>query len=168
MRIVSWNRRRGMGNMRKEQAVLALKPDILILQEHVESSREPANESMRLVRAVKYPERNKWNNGMAVFCCNPAVEITVQENFIYDDAQFFIPLTVATKKLRFNLLAVWNCSKYHSIIPKYDGYIKQRETIVIGDFNWPGDLLLRADGSEKYNPKWEKFHSRGANPTSAD
>lgn len=169
MRIISWNRKRGIRNQKKEQEVLALKPDILILQEYIVSNLSPVDEKMKLVAAVEFPERidkenpeaPKDRNGMAVFCCNKQVSVKPLEGYNYEEDRFSIPMKVSSEKLSFNLFAVWNCCRLKILTKRYDALFSQGNSVVMGDFNWPGNELKDWKGRVKYYPNVNKLNRKG-------
>ncbi len=172
MIIVSWNRKRGRSNKsldkKKNEAIMTLNPDILILQEFVTCKERDRDlpEKMQLIEAVEFEERKNnmsdpdkfgFRNGLAVFRCNDQITIEVLNQYDYRKDNFLIPMNVISEKenISFNLLAIWNYTpRFDLTIPKYNDLFS-KDSIVIGDFNWPCD--------SKYNPCSEKLVSRGRN-----
>jgi len=169
MRIISWNRKRGITNKLKEEAILSLNPDLLIYQEYVPSpNRYPADSSMSLIANVEFPERIDKNNpdalrgrnGMAIFSRNSNIKVKIRTEFDYKKDRFFIPMEIKIKDKIFNLLVVWLYESHEKFEKVYHDFIAERETIIIGDFNWPGNKIYTGE-TLKYDPTAGKGKSLG-------
>lgn len=132
MKIISWNC--GMAYAKKQKGILALQPDIAIIQECSEKNIKESN-------APFY----HWVGS------NPQKGLGVLgfDNHIYsidpsytNDFPWFIPLRVEDMKL--NILALWAHKKNqeeryvritHKAVKYYKSFLEENASIVVGDFN---------------------------------
>jgi exodeoxyribonuclease III len=136
MRIVTWNC--GMALARKAPSLLALNPDIAVVQECSKKSLDVLN-SLGFSGLWFGANQNK---GVAVFCGKGLTLQTVDKPF----GKWVVPVRVHGAKVDFNLLAIWACSvgtkradnyigEVHRCLVKHRGWFSNAPAVVAGDFN---------------------------------
>src|ERR1700722_12378116 len=100
MRIVTWNC--GTAFARKAPSLLALKPDIAVVQE---CSQKSVDDLRGHGFAGQWFGTNV-NKGMAVFCGKGWTPEVVNEPF----GKWVVPVRVYGNGVNFNLLAIWACT----------------------------------------------------------
>ncbi|NOZ62070.1 MAG: endonuclease/exonuclease/phosphatase family protein [Calditrichaeota bacterium] len=139
MRIITWN---CQGAFRKKVRHIAnLKPDIAVIQECEKL------EMLNLENEIVQPYSQHWfgdgQKGLGIFSFT---EYTIHPYNEYDSSiRHCVPVHVKGKT-DFNLIAVWAMNhkqrrlsyiaQVYLGIEKYKNLIKQRDTIVMGDFNF--------------------------------
>ena len=132
MRIVSWNC--NMGFEKKRDAVMGLKPDIVVLQEC--SAKDIAN----IDAPFKHWVGSNKNKGMAIigFATH---EYSIDDSYT-QEWPWFLPVRVENVPLY--ILGLWACVKdqrlryvrvTHRAIDHYARFLSMSPMIVIGDFN---------------------------------
>jgi exodeoxyribonuclease-3 len=136
LRIVTWNC--GMALVRKASNLLALDPDIAVVQ-------ECSKKSLDVLNGLGFS--GLWfganpNKGLAVFCITQFTVQAVGKLF----GKWVVPVRVLGAEVDFNLLAIWACSvgtkcadnyigEVHRCLVKYRGWFSNAPTVVAGDFN---------------------------------
>jgi exonuclease III len=138
MKIVTWN---CQGAYRKKAALIAqFKPDIAVIQEC------EACEKLLFKPDVPHPSTKLWfgdggNKGIGIFSyTNLNFELCDYDKSI----KHCIPIRV-TGRFNFNLIAVWAMghqdrklsyiAQVFLAVEKYRDFIRQQDTVLIGDFN---------------------------------
>jgi exonuclease III len=135
LRIVTWNC--AMALARKAPSLLALKPDIAVIQ-------ECSKKSLDVLQGHGFS--GLWfganpNKGLAVFCSNKFTVQVVDELF----GKWVVPVRVQGS-VDFNLVAVWACpvgtkladnyiGQVHRFLAEHDGWFGTRPVVAAGDFN---------------------------------
>ena len=147
LRIVTWNC--GMALARKAPSLLALNPDIAVVQE---CSKNSVDDLYRHGLSGLWFGANP-NKGLAVFCSK---EFTLQAG---DElfGKWVVPVRVQGS-LDFNLLAIWACpvgtkradnyiGQVHRCLMEQSGWFRNAPVVVAGDFNsnsqWDGNRPRR-------------------------
>ena len=140
MKIITWNR--NMAFRRKANLLLAHKPDIIIIPE----CEHP--DKLKFDNGVPTPNDIFWfgnnqNKGLGVLSySNYKFQLDETHN---SDYRIVLPLRATNKKFSFTLFAIWANNpqdkgfEYVGQIWKalnfYDGLLKNKRTMLIGDFN---------------------------------
>ena len=135
MRIVTWNC--GMAFARKAPSLLALRPDVAIIQECSKASQAIFS---------GYGLSGLWfganpNKGLAVFCSKQWMLEVVDRVF----GKWVVPIRVSGE-VNFNLLAVWACpvgtkradnyiGEVHRCMVKHHRWFSKSPVVAAGDFN---------------------------------
>ena len=132
MRIVSWNC--NMGFEKKRDAVLSVKPDIVVLQECSAKAIENTD------APFKHWVGSNKNKGMAMLgFANHEYQL---DSSYTEEWPWFIPLRVDDVPL--HILGLWACVKdqrmryvrvTHKAIDHYSGFLSLPQVIIVGDFN---------------------------------
>ena len=136
MRIVTWNCGMALGG--KAPSLLALKPDIAVVQECPKNSVDVLH---NLALSGLWFGAN-LNKGLAVFCSKEFTVQVVDEPF----GKWVVPVRVHGSALDFNLLAVWACpvgtkradnyiGQVHRFLVEHDGWFSKAPVVAAGDFN---------------------------------
>jgi len=136
LRIVTWNC--GMALAQKVPSLLALNPDIAVIQ-------ECSKKSLVILHDHGFP--GLWfganpNKGLAVFCSKDFTLQAVDKLF----GKWVVPVRVHGAIVDFNMLAIWACSVgtkradnyiggVHRCLVKHRGWFKNRLVAAAGDFN---------------------------------
>jgi exodeoxyribonuclease-3 len=136
VRIVTWNC--GMAFARKAPSLLALHPDIAVVQ-------ECSKKSVDVLHSHSYS--GLWaganpNKGLAVFCRTQFTVEMVGKPF----GKWLVPVRVRGAMVDFNLLAVWACpvgtkradnyiGEVHRCLVKHRGWFSNASVVAAGDFN---------------------------------
>jgi exodeoxyribonuclease-3 len=140
VRIVTWNCARALH--KKYEHVLALKPDIALIQEcaDIRILRNTAPE-FRSTSAIWIGDNDQ--KGLGVFTFG---SFRAQQSEIYrDNCPYILPVEIGGP-IRFNLLAVWAChNKEKSYegrlgplrrsLDEYGDFLQEHPAVVAGDFN---------------------------------
>jgi endonuclease/exonuclease/phosphatase family metal-dependent hydrolase len=145
MKIVTWNCNMAFG--RKRDLIMALDPDILILQEVSKKDIEETKADF------KHWVGTNPHKGLAIIAFG---EHEYRLSDLYtDDLPWFIPLEIAD--LNLHILGVWAHVKnpqlryvrvIHAAIEHYQSFIHSAPTIIAGDFN--------------SNTIWDKLHAESS------
>lgn len=151
MRIVSWNCAGGFssrsnvaGYPKYEKLIDALKPDILLVQEceHkdklVQTLKDTCTGWFGYTREDRSVPKARIV-GVSAFSFNKDIKIDVADESILPAAKFIQPMRISHNGKVFNLINTW-VNTAHSKEWKWDlfkKFIKERDTIIMGDFNWP-------------------------------
>jgi exodeoxyribonuclease III len=135
MRIATWNC--GMALARKAPSLLALNPDIAVVQECSKNSVDVLD---------SHGLSGLWfgtnlNKGIAVFCSRSLTLHAVDEVF----GKWVIPVRVHGA-VDFDLLAIWACpvgtnradnyiGEVHRCLVKHHGWFSKADVVAAGDFN---------------------------------
>jgi exodeoxyribonuclease-3 len=136
VRIVTWNC--GMALARKAPSLLALKPDIAVIQECSKTSLDVLH---GLGLSGLWFGANP-NKGLAVFCSKEFKLRAVDELF----GKWVVPVRVHGAGVDFNLLAIWACpvgtkradnyiGQVHRFLVEHDGWFSKAPVVAAGDFN---------------------------------
>jgi endonuclease/exonuclease/phosphatase family metal-dependent hydrolase len=132
VRIITWNC--NMSFARKRDPILALQPDLLILQE---VSRKDIDDTPA---AFKHWVGANPHKGLAIVAFGDH-DYRICDRYT-DELPWFIPLRIAD--LNLNILAVWACVKTpqfryvrvtRAAVDHYESFIRAAPTIMTGDFN---------------------------------
>jgi hypothetical protein len=134
MRIVSWNC--NMGLARKAPRLLALQPDVAVVQECAASSEVPG------MAQVGWTGRHP-SKGLAVFA-RASLGAVVAKDVWDPTREWFLPIRIAS--VQCDLLAGWamhhrgqedrpKVGRIHAAIEHYRPFISSSRTLVIGDLN---------------------------------
>ncbi|HWS83089.1 MAG TPA: hypothetical protein VN207_02395 [Ktedonobacteraceae bacterium] len=132
MKIISWNC--NMAYAKKQKHILALQPDIAIIQECSEKDIKESNAQFY------YWVGNNPHKGLGVLGFDDHT-YSIDSSYT-NDFPWFIPLRV--KDMKLNILAIWAHKKnqeerYVRITNKavdyYKSFLEKHASIVIGDFN---------------------------------
>lgn len=153
MRVITWNC--NMAFRKKAGFILALKPDILIIQE--------CEHPDKLIFGYDIPPPNDtlWfgtnkNKGLGIFSfCNLRFKLLDTHNPAF---QLIIPIAVTDDHLDFTLYAIWANNRSDpgaryieqvwKALHHYDNHLSNKKTMLAGDFN--------------SNTIWDKKHSGGS------
>lgn len=140
MRIIAWNC--NMAFRKKASAILALKPDILVIPE----CEHP--DKLKFATSTLLPKATFWfgdntHKGIGIFSYSDyRFKLHKSHNPVF---KHILPITVTDGKIKFTLFAIWanNPSdkegQYVTQIWKavhfYDKLIRETKTILVGDFN---------------------------------
>ena len=136
MRIVTWNC--GMALLRKAESLLALNPDIAVVQECSKKSVD----DLRSHGLSGLWFGTNVNKGLAVLCGRGWNPEFVNAPF----GKWVVPVRVHGAGVDFNLLAVWACpvgtkradnyiGEVHRCLVKHAGWFRKATMVVAGDFN---------------------------------
>jgi exodeoxyribonuclease-3 len=182
LRIVTWNC--GMALARKAQSLLALKPDIAVVQER-------SKKSVDVLSSNGFS--GLWfganpNKGLAVFCRTGFALQAVDKLF----GKWVVPVRVHGAAVDFNLLAIWACpvgtkradnyiGEVHRCLVEHCGWLTEAPVVAAGDFNsnvqWDANRpgrnhtevvhLLEAHGAiSAYHPHHGEKQGAETQPTS--
>jgi hypothetical protein len=126
LRIVTWNC--GMAFSRKAPGLLALHPDIAVVQECSQKSVDELH---------SHGFSGLWcganpNKGLAVFCSKKFTVQAVGKPF----GRWVVPVQVHGAALDFNLLAVWACPVGTNRANTYIGEVHQ---CIVKETGWNGE-----------------------------
>jgi endonuclease/exonuclease/phosphatase family protein len=135
LRIITWNC--GMALARKAPSLLALNPDIAVVQECSKNSVD--NLYSQGLSGLWFGSNP--NKGAAVFCSKTLTLQSADELF----GKWVIPVRVHGP-VDFNLLAIWACpvgtkradnyiGQVHRCLVEQDGWFNRAPVVVAGDFN---------------------------------
>jgi exodeoxyribonuclease III len=152
MKIITWNC--NMAFRKKAPFILLENPDIIVVPECEHPDKLIFNNATIKPKEIKWFGKNP-NKGLAVLSYSD-FKIELLET----DAQEFeyiIPLRIYNKFISLNVFIVWACNPKNTslryieqvwkAIDVFDSYLKNRNTIVIGDFN--------------SNKIWDKYYRIG-------
>jgi exodeoxyribonuclease III len=142
LRIVTWNC--GMALTRKAPSLLALKPDIAVVQECSQKSVDVLN---------SHGFSGLWfganpNKGLAVFCRTRFALQSVDKLF----GKWVVPVRVCGAAVGFNLLAVWACPVGTK---RADNYIGEVHRCLVKHREWFGNAPAVAAGDFNSNAQWD-------------
>ncbi|MFT3935878.1 MAG: hypothetical protein QM726_19775 [Chitinophagaceae bacterium] len=140
MKIITWNC--NMAFRKKAQCILAHQPDILVVPE----CEHP--EKLLFDEGLPKPTDSLWfgknrNKGLAVFSYSK-YRFTVLD--VHDEnLRMIVPIAVKAGRQNFNLFAIWAnnpddkdgqyVEQVWKALHHYDALLKNKKTILIGDFN---------------------------------
>ena len=144
LRIVTWNC--GMALARKAPSLLALRPDIAVVQ-------ECSKKSVDVISSHGFS--GLWfgadpNKGLAVFCSTHFKVQAVDKVF----GKWVIPVRVCGA-VDFNLLAVWACPVGTK---RADNYIGEVHRCLVQHGDWFSNAPVVAAGDFNSNSQWDKSH----------
>jgi exodeoxyribonuclease-3 len=143
LRIVTWNC--GMALARKAPSLLALKPDIAVVQE---CSKNSVDILHNLGLSGLWFGAN-LNKGLAVFCSKGFSLQAVGKPF----GKWVVPVRVHGAEVDFNLLAVWACPVGTK---RADNYIGQVYRFLVEHDGWFGKAPVVAAGDFNSNSQWDE------------
>jgi exonuclease III len=131
-----------MSFRKKADTILTYKPDILIVPECEHPGKLIFNNSHRKPQSVLWFGHNQ-NKGLGVFSfSNFRFEVLNTHN---ENSKTIAPLAVSNGRSSFNLFAIWAnnpkdpdgnyITQVWKAIHHYDSLLKNKQTILIGDFN---------------------------------
>lgn len=139
LRLVTWNCNGAY--RRKAQAVAMYKPDLAVIQECESLER------LKFIKEIPFPSAGIWfgnnlNRGVGIFSYT-GLEFELYQPY-HESIKYCIPIKV-TGRFNFNLLAIWAMAhqdrqlsyigQIFQALEVYRSFIKQAETVLIGDFN---------------------------------
>ena len=145
MRVITWNclgalNDNSPGFQEKKDAILKLKPDVLVVQEC-----EPL-EKLTFTEGVTDTDRisdEGQQRGLTVFCFN-GFHLERLDGY-NPDIKFFLPLRVFKDAFSLTLLATWIWHKdghylnvFSAAVDHYASIIGRERMLFLGDFNTPG------------------------------
>jgi exodeoxyribonuclease-3 len=142
LRIVTWNC--GMALARKAPSLLALSPDIAVVQE---CSKKSVDVLQPLGLSGRWFGGANLNKGVAVFCSNRFTLQAKDELF----GKWVVPVRVHGA-VDFNLLAIWACSVGTR---RADNYIGQVFRCLVEQSGWFRKAPVVAAGDFNSNSQWD-------------
>lgn len=140
MKIATWNC--NMAFRKKAGLILSFHPDILVIPECEHPSK------LKFEDNVPVPTQSLWfgsneNKGLGIFSYGPIKLRLLKDHNC--DLKMIIPIAVTGENFRFTLYAVWAnnpddpdgqyVEQVWKAIHHYDKKLKNRKTLLIGDFN---------------------------------
>lgn len=140
MKLITWNC--NMAFRKKAPIILAHKPDILVVPECEHPDKLVFSADTRKPTDSLWFGKNK-NKGLGIFSYSKfRFKVLDVHN---DNLEMIIPIAVSDGKFDFTLFAVWAnnpsdkdgqyITQVWKAIHQYDSCIKEKQTILIGDFN---------------------------------
>src|SRR6187399_2536980 len=140
MKIITWNC--NMAFRKKAEFILAHKPDILIIPECEHPDKLKFNSATPLPTNMLWFGDNK-NKGLGIFSYNDLKLKLIRGHNA--DLKMIIPIAVTGSEFNFTLYAIWANNPHDpdgqyveqvwKAIHHYDKKLKNKQTILIGDFN---------------------------------
>jgi len=159
MRLITWN---CQGAFRKKaDVILALKPDILVVQECEHPDKLQFNSTTALPNDSLWFGDNK-HKGLGIFSYGK-YKFQLHDKY-NDQIKFIVPVSVTGGELDFTLFAIWANNMHEpkeqyieqvwKAVNYYDELLTEKQTILIGDFN--------------SNKIWDSTHKSGNHSSVVD
>lgn len=143
MKIITWNCK--MKFREEYKLIFPMSPDIIIIQE-CEDLRNIHFDLFSKTPSDLYWIGTNPSKGLGVITFND-YKISLYEG--YDDSfKYILPLLITKKSINYNLIGVWTqlvgrgtkdhinyIRQFKMSLDHYDSFIKNKNTIIIGDFN---------------------------------